>query len=293
MKKYAVLIFILVSQLGCEKDITFNLKNASDILVVDGNIENGRPPEVMLTQSLDFFNTLSADQLANSFVHNALVTISNGNTTHQLKEYSILLPNGYKAYRYSIDSSNLATAFLGQINTHYTLRIKSAGKDYEATTFIPSLAKKLDSMWWAAPPFSKEADDVAVIIQVTDPPGLGNYIRYFTKINNEPFLPGRNSVADDQVINDITYRLQLEPGLDRNLPKPKENPSFKKGDVVTLKVCNIDKDAYNFFSTWEFAFNSIGNPFSQPNKVMGNISNGALGAFYGYGAIYKTLVIPK
>jgi hypothetical protein len=293
MKKYAFLIFILVSQLGCEKDITFNLNNAPDVLVVDGNIEYGRPPEVMLTQSLDFFNTLSADQLANSFVHNAVVTISNGTTTHQLKEYSTTLPGGYKAFRYSIDSSNLATAFLGKINTRYTLHIKSAGKDYEATTFIPSLAKKLDSMWWAATPFPKEVDDVAVMIQVTDPPGLGNYIRYFTKINNEPFLPGRNSVADDQVINDITYRLQLEPGVDRNLPKPKENPSFKKGDVVTLKVCNIDKDAYNFFSTWEFAFNSIGNPFSQPNKVMGNVSNGALGAFYGYGAIYKTLVIPK
>ena len=293
MKKMVFLIFILVSLVACEKNINFDLKNATDVLVVDGNIENGRAPEIMLTQSLDFFNTLSADQLANSFVHNAFVTISNGVTTHQLKEYSILLPNGYKAYRYSIDSSNLATAFLGQINTQYTLYIKSEGKEYRASTFIPPLAKKLDSLWWMPTPFPKEVDDVTVMVQVTDPPGLGNYIRYFTKINNEPFLPGRNSVADDQVINDVTYRIELEPGLDRNLTKPKENPSFKKGDVVTLKVCNIDRDAYNFFSTWEFAFQSIGNPFSQPNKVMGNISNGALGAFYGYGAVYKTLVIPK
>ena len=99
MKKMAVLIFILVSLVACEKNISFDLKNATDVLVVDGNIENGKPPEIMLTQSLDFFNTLSADQLSNSFVHNALVTISNGNTTHQLKEYSILLPNGYKAFR--------------------------------------------------------------------------------------------------------------------------------------------------------------------------------------------------
>jgi hypothetical protein len=293
MKKMVFLIFILVSLVACEKNINFDLKNATDVLVVDGNIENGRAPEIMLTQSLDFFNTLSADQLANSFVHNAFVTISNGVTTHQLKEYSILLPNGYKAYRYSIDSSNLSTAFLGQINTQYTLYIKSEGKEYRASTFIPPLAKKLDSLWWMPTPFPKEVDDVTVMVQVTDPPGLGNYIRYFTKINNEPFLPGRNSVADDQVINDVTYRIELEPGLDRNLTKPKENPSFKKGDVVTLKVCNIDRDAYNFFSTWEFAFQSIGNPFSQPNKVMGNISNGALGAFYGYGAVYKTLVIPK
>jgi hypothetical protein len=293
MKKMVFLIFILVSLVACEKNINFDLKNATDVLVVDGNIENGRAPEIMLTQSLDFFNTLSADQLANSFVHNAFVTISNGVKTHQLKEYSILLPNGYKAYRYSIDSSNLATAFLGQINTQYTLYIKSEGKEYRASTLIPPLAKKLDSLWWMPTPFPKEVDDVTVMVQVTDPPGLGNYIRYFTKINNEPFLPGRNSVADDQVINDVTYRIELEPGLDRNLTKPKENPSFKKGDVVTLKVCNIDRDAYNFFSTWEFAFQSIGNPFSQPNKVMGNISNGALGAFYGYGAVYKTLIIPK
>jgi len=293
MKKMVFLIFILVSLVACEKNINFDLKNATDVLVVDGNIENGRAPEIMLTQSLDFFNTLSADQLANSFVHNAFVTISNGVTTHQLKEYSILLPNGYKAYRYSIDSSNLATAFLGQINTQYTLYIKSEGKEYRASTLIPPLAKKLDSLWWMPTPFPKEVDDVTVMVQVTDPPGLGNYIRYFTKTNNEPFFPGRNSVADDQVINDVTYRIELEPGLDRNLTKPKENPSFKKGDVVTLKVCNIDRDAYNFFSTWEFAFQSIGNPFSQPNKVMGNISNGALGAFYGYGAVYKTLVIPK
>ena len=293
MKKYAFLIFILVSLLGCEKDINFNLKNAPDVLVVDASIENGRPPEVMLTQSLDFFNTLSADQLANSFVHDAVVTISNGIKSHRLKEYSITLPGGYKAFSYSIDSSNLATAFLGQINTHYSLNINSNGKDYKATTFIPALAKKLDSIWWIASPFPKEADDVTVMIQVTDPPGLGNYIRYFTKINNEPFLPGSNSVVDDQVINNTTYRVQLEPGVDRNLPIPKENPSFKKGDVVTLRICNIDKDAYNFFSTWEFAFQSIGNPFSQPNKVLGNISNGALGAFYGYGATYKTLVIPK
>jgi hypothetical protein len=260
---------------------------------VDASIENGRPPEVMLTQSLDFFKTLTPDQLANSFVHDAVVTISNGIKSHRLKEYSITLPGGYKAFSYSIDSSNLATAFLGQINTQYSLHINSNGKDYKATTFIPALAKKLDSIWWTTSPFPKEADDVTVMIQVTDPPGLGNYIRYFTKINNEPFLPGSNSVVDDQVINNTTYRVQLEPGVDRNLPIPKENPSFKKGDVVTLRICNIDKDAYNFFSTWEFAFQSIGNPFSQPNKVLGNISNGALGAFYGYGATYKTLVIPK
>ncbi len=43
----------------------------------------------------------------------------------------------------------------------------------------------------------------------------------------------------------------------------------------------------------EFAYQSIGNPFASPNKVLGNMSNGALGAFSGYAAFYKTITIPE
>ncbi|MEP7109441.1 MAG: DUF4249 family protein, partial [Ferruginibacter sp.] len=125
------------------------------------------------------------------------------------------------------------------------------------------------------------------------PPGLGNYIRYFTRKNSEPFLPGENSVFDDQVIDNTTYQLQVDPGINRNNPVSFDSNYFKRGDTVTLKLCNIDKPTYTFWSTWEFAFQSIGNPFAQPNKVIGNISNGALGDFYGYAAFYKTLIIDK
>lgn len=293
MNKYISVIFILLSLSSCEKDIQFNLKNAADILVVDASIENDQAPKVLLTKSLDFFSTLNASQLSNSFIHNASVTLSNGVLTHQLKEYSTVLPGGNTVYHYTIDSSRLATAFLGKVNTRYTLHIQYEGKDYKASTTIPALSKKADSIWWKPSPFAKDEKDVTVMIKITDPPGLGNYLRYFTKKNNEPFLPGDNSVYDDQVIDGMTYQFQLEPGIDRNVVANEDSISFKRGDVITLKICNIDRAAYNFFSTWEFAFQSIGNPFSQPNKVMGNISNGALGAFYGYGAIYQTLAIPK
>jgi hypothetical protein len=43
----------------------------------------------------------------------------------------------------------------------------------------------------------------------------------------------------------------------------------------------------------EFGYQSIGNTFSSPTKVIGNISNGALGAFCGYAAFYKTIIIRK
>jgi len=293
MRKLLCALVFLLALSSCEKDINFQLKNPEDVLVVDATIENDKPPVVILTTSLNFYNTIDPALLLNSFVHDATVTISNGTRTHQLKEYAANVGNGINLYSYGIDSSNLSTAFLGELNTRYTLTIKAKGKEYSAATSIPALSKKVDSLWWKPAPFSDDTNNVVVMIKATDPPGLGNYVRYFTRRNSEPFLPGENSVFDDQVIDNTTYELQLDPGVNRNNPVDFDSNYFKRGDTVTLKLCNIDRPTYTFWSTWEFAFQSIGNPFAQPNKVLGNISNGALGAFYGYAAFYKQLSIPK
>lgn len=293
MNKIIGVAFLLAILCSCEKDIDFDLKNSDDLLVVDANIENGQPPLVVLTKSLNFFSTIDPALLLNSFVRNADITISNGVLTHKLREYPTILPGGNAIYTYGIDSANLATAFVGELNTRYTMNITADGKDYTATTTIPSLVKKADSLWWKPAPFADDTNQVILMVKSTDPPGLGNYVRYFTKKNNELFYPGENSVFDDQVIDNSTYQLEVDPGVNRNNTVPFDSNYFRKGDTVTLKLCNIDKATYTFWSTWEFAYQSIGNPFAQPNKVLGNISNGALGAFYGYAAFSRTLAIPK
>jgi hypothetical protein len=290
MKKNIWLIAIFFFFSSCEKDINFNLKNADNVLVVDAEIESDKYPTVVLTKSLDFFSTINPQLLEGSFVHNADVKISNGMLTHTLKETAVPLPGGYTAYFYAVDENNLPTAFKGEFNKKYTLAINAEGKAYTATTTIPILAKHPDSLWFKPAPQNPDPNTRVLMATTTDPVGLGNYIRYFTKKNDGFFLPGENSVFDDAVIDGTTYTVQVEPGIDRNNPVKADSNFFKKGDVVTLKLCNIDKATYTFWSTWEFAFQSIGNPFSQPNKVIGNVSNGALGAFCGYAAWYKTIV---
>ncbi len=292
-KELLLFLLIIIAMVSCEKNINFNLKNAPDVLVVDAVIENSKAPVITLTKSLNFFSSINPALLANTFVHKATVTISNGTLTHQCKEYTVPLANGISVYYYSIDSSNLATAFTGKFNTAYTLNINAEGKDYTAVTTVPLLTKKPDSIWWKTAPAQKDSNKVVMMAKVTDPPLLGNYVRYFTKTNQGPFLPGENSVFDDQVIDGTTYELRVDPGVDRNNKIPYDSNYFRRGDTITLKMCNIDRVSYKFWSTWEYASQSIGNPFSQPNKVLGNISNGALGAFYGYAADYKTLIVPK
>ena len=290
MKHLFLLAGTLFLLMSCEKKIDFNLKNAEPVLVVDAQIENGQAPTVVLTKSFDYFSTISPQTLSGLFVHNAEVYMENGTRSHRFKEYTVPLGGGYTAYYYGLDTSFPTTTFIGRFNTQYLLDIKSEGKEYAATTNIPRLTKVPDSLWFRHAPYNPDTSTRVLMTRTTDPPGLGNYIRYFTKKNSGGFLPGANSVFDDAVIDGTTYEIQVDPGIDRNNIVSGDNNFFHKGDTVTVKLCNIDKATYTFWNTWEFAQQSIGNPFSQPNKVIGNISNGALGAFCGYAAWYKTII---
>jgi hypothetical protein len=290
--KYLFYFFTIVILFSCEKDINFNLNESPSTLVVDAQIENGKPPMVILNRSLSFYSTLDIATLASSFVHDADVYISNGTLTHKLKEYSLPILPGLSAYYYSIDSNSLSTAFEGVLNQGYDLRIVDGGKEYTSHTNITALSVVPDSVWFKKAPFNPDTLKRIMMVKISDPPGVGNYIRYFTKSNGEPFYPGPNSIYSDEVFDGTTFEANLSKGYNKNDPPKMEDNFFKKGDTVTLKYCNIDKATYTFWNTWEFAFQAIGNPFSQPNKVLGNISGGALGAFCGYASWYRTFIIP-
>ena len=294
MKRLLTIVIISLSITSCEKNIDFKTTESADILVVDGSIENGKAPQIVLTHSLNYFAAINAQIAANSFVHNAVVTLNNGTTTSILKEVEVPLGIGYTLYYYTNDPTTPNSNFLGEQGKSYDLKITVNGQDYTSITHIPILAKKCDSLWWKTVPNNPDTTLAIVQGKFTDPLGLGNYIRYFTSVNNQPFLPGEKSAFDDQVVDGKTYDIQIDQGVDRNNPPDnKVKGFFHRGDSVMLKFCNTDKATYTFWNTWEFANQSVGNPFSTPNKVLGNISNGALGAFCGYSVDYKKLIIPK
>jgi hypothetical protein len=279
---------------SCEKTITFRPNDSEPVVVVEASIENNRPPVVILSQSLNYFSQISPDLLAGSFIRNADITISNGTKTHKLKEYSVPVANGYSLYYYSTDSSNRSTAFVGEFGKGYSLSVKTNGREYTATTTIPILAKKIDSVWWADAPNNPNPEKVMVMGRFIDPPGLGNYTRYYTQVDGWHFFPGFNSVFDDQLTDGTTYNLQIEKGVDRNNSfNLEEYPFFTKGDSVVVKYCNIDKATFDFWRTIEYSYANIGNPFASPNKVISNIQGGGLGYFGGYAAQYLSIVIPK
>jgi hypothetical protein len=293
--RYCFLLILISIFLGsCEKAIDIKTGIKEEVLVVDGQIENGEAPLIYLSKSLNYFNTISLAVLTASFVRNAKVIISNGSRAHQLKEYAIPVAGGFSIYYYSTDTLNPSTAIIGEFGKTYTLTIEALNKQYTSVTTIPVLAKTVDSLWWLPAPRIEDTPRVKLMARVIDPQGYGNYIRYFTRVNSGTFLPGATSVYDDQIVDGKTYDIQVEQGIDRNNPPEDEDYGFfKRGDTATLKLANIDKVSYDFWRTLEFSYQSIGNPFSSPIRVLGNINNGALGAFCGYAVQTRTIIIPK
>lgn len=294
MKFFAGMFILWMFCTACEKTIQLQPQSLESELVVDGNIESGQAPFIVLSRSLNYFSSINPAVLNGSQVHNATVILTDGIKTHQLKEYSQPIGGGYSISYYSTDSSNLSTSITGEPGKTYNLAIGVNGRQYSATTHIPALNKKLDSLWWKKAPGNTDSSKVVLITKTTDPPGFGNYIRYFTKVNNGAYLPGLNSVFDDQIVDGSTYEIQVDQGINRNNPpKIEDYGYFAKGDTVTVKFCNIDKATFDFWRTLEYSYQSIGNPFSTPTTILGNITNGGLGAFCGYSVQYKSLVIPK
>ena len=295
MKKWGVYIFFLCVLTACEKTLTIQPDSQTPKLVVEGQIENGQAPIVVLSNSLDYFSTIDAATLNSSYVHGAKLTISDGSKTIPLKEFTVPLTGGFFFYYYSPSQSSPLTTMFGDFGKKYDLRIETGGQVYSSSTNIPLLAKKIDSLWWKkAPSIPDTSNKVVLMARVTDPPGYGNYIRYFTKTNRFDFYPGLNSVFDDQIIDGKTYDVQVFQGVTKNEKVQRSDYGFfNRGDTAIVKFCNIDKASYDFWRTWEFTYQSVGNPFSSPGKVAGNINNGALGSFCGYAVQYKSLIIPK
>lgn len=275
---------------ACEKDVTVDLPQGEAQMVIEGTIATGKYPEVILTRSLSYFSHITVDQLKAAFVHGAVITISDGANSMQLKEFSKDTTNKVKWYYYAADTTQ-AGAFKGVNGNSYTLRVAVADTVYQAVTTIPATGMVIDSLWSTG---TSQGDNLAKLMaRIADPPQSGNYVRYKTAKNGGVFRPGINSTIDDQIVNGTHFNIMLEAGHDRTQEINYDTYGyFNRGDSVRIEFSNIDKATFDFWRSLDFAYASNGNVFASPIQVRGNIQ-GALGYWGGYETTYRSIRMRK
>ena len=309
LKSYALLFVVLALCTACEKDITLNLDTAPEKLVVEGHIEPGYPPYVILTHTVPYFELTDVEDLEALFVHGAEVTIFDGTDTYTLTELcSDSMPDSLLAlaslylgvdiedlinydfcvYTSALDTGQFFSTLLGELGKTYTLNIETEDKTLTATTTL-LYPIPLDSIWFVETPGLNGLGKLYVTF--SDPDPVGDFYRMFSqRLQKDAYtIPTDQSLLTDKNINGTTVDLLFERG---NIPgQLDENIGFYQvGDTVVLKWCTMDFEHYEFWRTAQREFNNVGNPVASATQIKSNI-DGGLGIWGAYGAIYDTIII--
>ena len=304
-----IFIFIVSLMLSCEKEVTVDLPDAERKLVVEGRIELGLPPFLMLTRSAGYFDATDINSFEKNFVHNAVIKVSNGTTEVNLEEFCSntlppsLLPivseitgipvENLNQVNYCIYSS-FNTAIWGEAGKTYHLSIDAEEKTYTSTTFIP-VPVPLDSLW-----FEVDNDSLGFVwAKISEPPGAINAYRWYAKRleKDDSFIAPFGSVFDNKFVDGKTFNFGYQRDTLPNSNAPDDNNIergyFKTGDTIVAKFCSIDKNTFEFLRVYETEVFNNGNPFASPTTIKSNIEGGALGYWGGYGPAYDTLIAVK
>ena len=176
MMQYLYLVIISIIFISCSKEVTVDLPDPEEKFVVEGSIENGSAPIIILTRSQPYFSSISLDQLDNLFVKGATITLTTEGQEYSFVEFAIPLDSNSQIYIYTIPT------LIGEVGKKYDIKIEAEGKTLTASTVIPEPVN-IDSLYWIPHPELDKGNDSLVTLMAlfTDPDTIGNYYRYFTK----------------------------------------------------------------------------------------------------------------
>lgn len=278
-KKIAVLFLLVLFVIACEKQPINNREGYNPKFVVEGWIEEGGYPYVMLTHNLPFFTAIDSNQLNEVVIRWAKVSVSDGVKTEILtgmKDDRYFPPYGYKG-----------SEIKGEAGKSYTLKIEYAGNILTAETTIPKKAK-LDSIWFTPKENGlKQQLNVRFSDDVTDT----NFYRLFTRTNEDQiFYPSLLSVQTDKYFNGKQFSLQVNRGPKNNL-KIRNEAFFNTGDTIYVKFSAIPKTAFDFWSSFNDEVLNSSNPLiGSTGKINHNINGPAIGIWAGYNSsVYRSI----
>lgn len=312
MKKLIYISILAFLAVSCTKEVEIDIPGYEEQVVIDGVIETGMPPIVMISKTKDIYAPTDIDAFLNGYISGAVITVSDGTNTVILDEWcSDNLPAGTEqmaADMFGIPVSELANyhicaylsldaSIFGQVGKTYHLTVEYEGQTYESNTTIVQ-PTYLDSVYWR--PEGASTTHGFSWAHLTDPPQKGDAYQWEIKRINtgadglpidknfkKPFSP----VVDDEFFNGLSFEFAYENpyAVDPSLPED-EFGMYALGDTVVIKFSKMDNDVYEFMEKKYIQLQTAGNPFATPTNIPNNISGGALGVWAGYSPTYDTLI---
>lgn len=280
--KFPVLIIAVFFFTSCEKDITVDLPQAEEKIVVEGYITPGAAAYVFVSKTAGFFEPTDNNALLSSAIKNATVILSDGINTDTL-----VAPAPDIGYLY------LSPVIRGEVGKIYTLLVKlDDGRTVSSVTTIPP-AVPLDSVWFRERALNDDRGWVWATL--SDPAAPGNCYRWFAKRlgKDDDFIAPVGSVNEDKFFNGLTFDFAYNRGTAPYSEAEDDNNDnagyFLKGDSIVVKFASTTKASFDFWRSAESQSASNGSPFGSPSPLKSNIVGG-LGIWEGFSFTLDTIV---
>jgi hypothetical protein len=319
MYKYLLLISIIL--FSCQEEITLELPKADDKLVIEGSIENGFPPYIIITKNGGYFDAIDSDTYNDLFVNDIdsvkIWYFNEGEKVSKTLEQIVgldSLPPIYTDLSYFENPGNYEFSKEGRT---YFLEINWNNQIISSSTTIPEVTP-LDCLWVEKSENSKEEYEYDIRALYSDPADQDNFILLKSKrvqhfeykdslecnVKDRPdFSLKIIDAGADVLINGQSFETYFPRPKESGNPFPDGNYNayhteicddgdtlvFKK-DIVLIKYCQIDEPSLKFWRGLVRQVGTNGNPFAEPLNLVSNITNG-LGIFSGYGSAYYLIPI--
>ncbi|HKK40541.1 MAG TPA: DUF4249 family protein, partial [Cryomorphaceae bacterium] len=226
---------LLILFVACEKDIEIDIPPAEPRIVIEGSIENGSPPIVLVSRTRGFFEPTSPEDIANLYTDDATVFVNDQELSAICVEdipEELLLQFADLVGITTDDLDDLPLCgyvgldIEGQFDTSYELRVEIDGQVLNAVTHIPNPVIPDSSyfrLWANSPRYGY------VFTRFSDPDTLDNAYRVFTKRigpndNDNPvddiFYAPFGSAFLDEFFNGTSLEVGFQRGQPFNSSRP-------------------------------------------------------------------------
>lgn len=269
---------LLLSLAACQEEV----QETCEEIVVEGWIESGGAPIVLLTRTFVIENEASNNSKTSIVLPWGKVTVSDGTE-------AVVLTGDYDD-RYTPPYIYTTSQMKGAPGRTYHLTVEYGDHKLTAQTTIP----KTDSLEALT---VTPCADVDSMYQITayydDNPDTKDYYLFLTRIFNREtrHYPSFLGLQDDEKLDQHNQQM-VQPGI--HLLTSNENkyrPYYHKNDSVQIKFAKIDETTYNIHKAYSEMIALASNIIFASDISMPTNIQGGLGFWCGYAITKYNVVI--
>lgn len=265
--------------------LLFSCTNENDIsskIVVEGWIEENKPPIVMLHYTYTFNQNVEhniEDIIAEHLITWAKVTIDNNEDEEILigqLDMDIIPP-----YKYS------TARMIGEVGKKYKIKVEYNGETVSATTRLLEKVK-IDSI--VVTNLHDMDYDVRVYFNDFNTTEEHYYALLYKYLGDKQYSITQMGITKSSLGNNGSLSIIANRRINSLITDSVTNIFFTEGDSIMFKLCHIDSTSYEIWNSYLSQTFSTNIPIATTNNIESNIENG-LGYWCGMNGTEQFVVI--